>query len=96
MFSNKIELLISKDLFYVYKENIYFLFFIRFLEGYVMANPFTEQFTEYLILYLNMSSAVCIISDILYNIFKDGLPYLLHSFRNKYFNKISLANLLYF
>ena len=27
---------------------------------------------------------------------KDGLPYLFHSFRNKYFNKISLGNLLYF
>ena len=26
---------------------------------------------------------------------KDGLPYLFHSFRNKYFNKISLGNLLY-
>ena len=28
--------------------------------------------------------------------FKDGLPYLFHSFRNKYFNKISLGNMLYF
>ena len=28
--------------------------------------------------------------------FKDGLPYLFHSFRNKHFNKISLGNLLYF
>ena len=27
---------------------------------------------------------------------KDGLPYLDHSFRNKYFNKISLGNMLYF
>ena len=27
---------------------------------------------------------------------KPGLPYLFHSFRNKYFNKISLGNLLYF
>ena len=27
---------------------------------------------------------------------KDGLPYLFHSFRNKYFNKISLGNMLYF
>ena len=30
------------------------------------------------------------------NTFKDGLPYLFHSFRNKYFNKISLGNMLYF
>ena len=29
-------------------------------------------------------------------IFKDGLPYLFHSFRNKYFNKISLGNMQYF
>ena len=29
-------------------------------------------------------------------ILKDGLPYLFHSFRNKYFNKISLGTLLYF
>ena len=29
-------------------------------------------------------------------VLKDGLPYLFHSFRNKYFNKISLGNLLYF
>ena len=28
--------------------------------------------------------------------FKDGLPYLFHSFRNKYFNKISLGNMLNF
>ena len=28
--------------------------------------------------------------------FKDGRPYLFHSFRNKYFNKISLGNMLYF
>ena len=28
--------------------------------------------------------------------FKDGLPYLFHSFRNKYFNKSSLGNMLYF
>ena len=28
--------------------------------------------------------------------FKEGLPYLFHSFRNKYFNKISLGNMLYF
>ena len=27
---------------------------------------------------------------------KEGLPYLFHSFRNKYFNKISLGNMLYF
>ena len=27
---------------------------------------------------------------------KDGLPYLFHSFKNKYFNKISLGNMLYF
>ena len=25
---------------------------------------------------------------------KDGRPYLFHSFRNKYFNKISLGNML--
>ena len=29
-------------------------------------------------------------------IVKDGRPYLFHSFRNKYFNKISLGNMLYF
>ena len=29
-------------------------------------------------------------------VLKDGLPYLFHSFRNKYFNKISLGNMLYF
>ena len=28
--------------------------------------------------------------------FKDCLPYLFHSFRNKYFNNISLGNMLYF
>ena len=27
---------------------------------------------------------------------KDGRPYLFHSFRKKYFNKISLGNMLYF
>ena len=27
---------------------------------------------------------------------KDGRPYLFHRFRNKYFNKISLGNMLYF
>ena len=27
---------------------------------------------------------------------KEGLPYLFHSFRNKYFYKISLGNMLYF
>ena len=27
---------------------------------------------------------------------EDGRPYLFHSFRNKYFNKISLGNMLYF
>ena len=27
---------------------------------------------------------------------KDCLPYLFHGFRNKYFNKISLDNMLYF
>ena len=30
------------------------------------------------------------------NWFKDDRPYLFHSFRNKYFNKISLGNMLYF
>ena len=30
------------------------------------------------------------------NHIKDCLPYLFHSFRNKYFNKISLGNMLYF
>ena len=30
------------------------------------------------------------------NFLKDGRPYLFHSFRNKYFNKISLGNMLYF
>ena len=30
------------------------------------------------------------------SLLKDGLPYLFRSFRNKYFNKISLGNLLYF
>ena len=29
-------------------------------------------------------------------VFKAGLPYLLHSFRKKCFNKISLGNMLYF
>ena len=29
-------------------------------------------------------------------VLKDGRPYLFHSFRNKYFNKISLGNMLYF
>ena len=29
-------------------------------------------------------------------VFKEGLPYLFHSFRNKYFYKISLGNMLYF
>ena len=29
-------------------------------------------------------------------IIKDGLPYLFHSFRNKYFYKISLGSMLYF
>ena len=33
---------------------------------------------------------------LLYSDIKDGLPYLFHSFRNKYFNKISLGNVLYF
>ena len=28
--------------------------------------------------------------------FKDGLPYLFHGFRNRYCNKISLDNMLYF
>ena len=32
----------------------------------------------------------------LVNKIKDGLPYLFHRFRNKYFNKISLGNLLCF
>ena len=32
----------------------------------------------------------------IYRTVKDSLPYLFHSFRNKYFNKISLANMLYF
>ena len=31
-----------------------------------------------------------------FKVFKDCLPYLFHSFRNKYFNKISLDNMLYF
>ena len=31
-----------------------------------------------------------------YSFIKDGRPYLFHSFRNKYFNKISLGNMLYF
>ena len=40
---------------------------------------------------------VCgVCSHFIFSIFKDGLPYLFHSFRNKYFNKISLGNLLYF
>ena len=34
--------------------------------------------------------------DLFFVIIKDGLPYLFHSFRNKYFNKISLGNMLYF
>ena len=29
-------------------------------------------------------------------LFKDDPPYLLHGFRNKYFDKISLGNMLYF
>ena len=29
------------------------------------------------------------------SLIKDGLPYLFHSFRNKYFNKISLGNMPY-
>ena len=29
-------------------------------------------------------------------VFKDGLPYLFHSFRNKCFYKISLGSMLYF
>ena len=35
-------------------------------------------------------------SPVLRKYVKDGLPDLFHSFRNKYFNKISLGNLLYF
>ena len=31
-----------------------------------------------------------------HKLFKDCLPYLFHRFRNKYFNKISLDNMLYF
>ena len=30
------------------------------------------------------------------HLLKEGLPYLFHSFRNKYFYKISLGNMLYF
>ena len=30
------------------------------------------------------------------NLLTDCLPYLFHGFRNKYFNKISLDNMLYF
>ena len=30
------------------------------------------------------------------NVLKDNLPHLFHDFRNKYFNKISLDNMLYF
>ena len=35
-------------------------------------------------------------SSFLYFSFKDCLPHLFHGFRNKYFNKISLDNMLYF
>ena len=36
-----------------------------------------------------------IILNLWKSFFKDGLPYLLHSFGNKHFNKISLGNMLY-
>ena len=45
----------------------------------------SNEYTQYTIFNMNKK-----------NILKDGLPYLFHSFRNKYFDKISLGNLLYF
>ena len=49
----------------------------------------------------NLRTPVCDVHTDIYlgltsSLFKDGLPYLFHSFRNKYFNKISLGNMLYF
>ena len=54
-----------------------------------MANPFTIQFTEYLILCLNMSSVVYSISDILYNI-----KYLKYSIRCFIYCKNILYNII--
>ena len=34
--------------------------------------------------------------NIIFIFIKDGRPYLFHSFRNKYFDKISFGNMLYF
>ena len=54
---------------------------------------------------VNESGRIATLHSVPYNLtnysgiilkFKDGLPYLFHSFRNKYFNKISLGNMLYF
>ena len=43
-----------------------------------------------------VQSIVSLTSSLRGQIVKDGRPYLFHSFRNKYFNKISLGNMLYF
>ena len=48
-------------------------------------------------IYILYVMEIKIIQKIIFKLtIKDGRPYLFHSFRNKYFNKISLGNMLYF
>ena len=65
----------------------------KFRSGHFQAfsdNPTNMTYTTLIVL------LVCFVYILVNTIVKDGLPYLFHSFRNKYFNKISLGNMLYF
>ena len=49
-----------------------------------------------IIIVIIIDVVVAVSVDLIIYFIKDCLPYLFHGFRNKYFNKISLDNMLYF
>ena len=70
---------------------IIFLFSCLEISGSGMSLLLFIKILLFFLIYIELDK----ISNFANNV-KDGLPYLFHSFRNKYFNKISLGNMLYY
>ena len=88
--------------------HIYIVFF-SFIQGYGIENrsflvptkmTFFQTFlceTQVRVIYLMLANHGTMVRSLQRNgAFKDYLPHLFHGFRSKYFNKLSLDNMLYF
>ena len=101
------RLRVSNSLYpYIYWTGVFYqIFTVVYFSGcffcriFIALNQY-KQFIARLSLSARQFISLCIMLDsyrkILTPLLKDGLPCLFHSFRNKYFNKISLGNMLYF